>query len=177
VREGVLTTTGALPTEVKVSGRVVGVLRTADPKATLAELICSVGTYAFSWSEAFIVVPPSLAVTATVCEVKTDETVAVNCALVPFIGIDAELGTMTAGLFVERVTSAPPLGADELSVTVQTSVPAPVNEEVAQEIALNATVEDACPVPLKAMTAVPLVDELLERVSCPAAAPATDGSN
>jgi hypothetical protein len=90
------------------------------------------------------------------------------------IATETEAGTTTAGLLLERVTSAPPIGAAGLSVTVQRSLPGPVRETLPQEIALKAT---PFPVPLRAMTAVPFVEELLERVSCPVAAPVAAGSN
>jgi hypothetical protein len=174
-----VTTTGALPTDDKLSGQVERVLSATAPKATLVELICKVGTYAFNWSAKFIVTLFELAVIATDWVVKTGKTFAVNWAPVPFIGIHAEVGATTAALFVERVTSVPPIGAGEPSVTVQTSLPPPVNDTMVQEIALNAPGSDAWawPVPLRVMMAVPLVDELLERVNCPETAPAAVGLN
>jgi hypothetical protein len=109
--------------------------------------------------------------------VKTGETFAVNWPLVPFIGTHTEVGNTTAGLLLERVTSVPPIGAGALRVTVQRSVPVPVYETTPQEIALNVTETGVWPEPLRAMTAVPFGEELLEKINCPAAAPTDAGSN
>jgi len=97
----------------------------------------------------------------------TDETVAVNAALVAFAGTVTVAGTVTAALLLDRLILRPTLGAVELIVTVQASVPAPVMEALLQESALNAaeTAVAAVPVPLKAITAVLLAGELLVMVS------------
>jgi hypothetical protein len=99
--------------------------------------------------------------------VVTDETVAVKAALVAFAGTVTVAGTVTAMLLLERLILRPPLGAAALSVTVQASVPAPVMDALLQEIPLNAaeTPVAAVPVPLRAIVAVPLVEELLVMVS------------
>jgi hypothetical protein len=73
---------------------------------------------------------------------------------------------VTAGLLLARLTIRPPLGAAEVKVTVQASVPDPVMVALLQESALNAAVLGAAvPVPLRGITAVLFVDELLEMVS------------
>jgi len=105
--------------------------------------------------------------------VVTDKTVAVKAALVAFAGTVTVAGTVTAALLLDRLILRPPLGAAALSVTVQASVPDPVMD------ALSAaeTPVAAVPVPLRAITAVPLAGELLVMVSCPVAAPAAAGLN
>jgi len=75
-----------------------------------------------------------------------------------------------------RLTVKPPLPAAALSVTVQLSLPAPVIDALLQERALN-TPAPAAPVPVRLITAVALVDELLWIVTCPVAAPVVVGSN
>lgn len=109
----------------------------------------------------------------------TDKTVAVKAALVAFAGTVTVAGTVTAALLLDRLILRPPLGAAALSVTVQASVPDPVMDALLQESALSAaeTPVAAVPVPLRAITAVPLAGELLVMVSCPVAAPAAAGLN
>jgi hypothetical protein len=63
VKDGALMTTGALPTSDKVRVRVEGVFRATVPKAKLAELMSSVGTYAFNCNAKFREAPPALATT------------------------------------------------------------------------------------------------------------------
>jgi hypothetical protein len=90
----------------------------------------------------------------------------VNAALVAFAGTVTVDGTVTAASLLDRLILRPPLGAVELRVTVQASVPAPVMDALLQESALNAgTVPVVMPVPLRAIVAEPLVEELLVRVS------------
>ena len=79
-----------------------------------------------------------LAVRVTVCAVATDDTVAVNPALVAFAGTVTVAGTATAALPLDTLTLRPPLGAAALSVTVQESVPEPIMDPVLQESALSA---------------------------------------
>jgi hypothetical protein len=65
-----------------------------------------------------------------------------------------------------------------VSVTVQASVPDPVMAPLLQDSALNAAEPvPVVPVPLKLITGVPDVEELLAIVNCPVAAPVADGSN
>jgi hypothetical protein len=122
--------------------------------------------------------PPALAVRATVWAVLTDETVAVNPALVAFAGTVTVAGTVTAALLLDRLTLRPLLGAAAFSVTVQASVPEPVMDELLQESAVSAAaVVPAVPVPFRVIAAVALVEELLAMVSCPVAAPSVAGLN
>jgi hypothetical protein len=72
-------------------------------------------------------------------------------------------GTTTAESLLERATATPPLCAAPLRVTVQASVPAPVIEDCAQEIALNAA---DTPAALISMVRLP-ADELLVIVTIP----------
>lgn len=67
----------------------------------------------------------------------TDDTVAVNPALVAFAGTVTVAGTETAALLLDRLTSSPLLDAGALSVTEQVSVPDPVIEALLQEIPLS----------------------------------------
>jgi hypothetical protein len=99
--------------------------------------------------------------------------VAVNAALAAPAATVVEAGKVTAELLLARVTARPPLGAPVFSATVQASVPAPVIELLLQFKA----VRTAMPVPLSPITAVPPVEELLVRVSCPEATAAVAGSN
>ena len=116
---------------------------------------------------------PALAVRVAVCALATEVTLAVNPALIAPAGIVTEPGTVTVLLLLDRLTKNPPLAAAELRVTVQASVPAPVNEPVAQANALRT----GTPIPLRpTMLDVP-VEELLLSVSWPAAAPVTVGAN
>jgi hypothetical protein len=90
----------------------------------------------------------------------------VNPALVAFAGTVTEPGTVTAGLLLARLTIRPPPGATAVKFTVQASVPDPARAALLQERALNAAVLGAAvPVPLRVITAVLFVDELLEMVS------------
>jgi hypothetical protein len=159
-----LMVTGAAPVEVKVTDCVVAVLTCTFPKATLAALMLSVGTAAFNCRAKLFEMPPEAAVRVTACAVPTDDTPAVNPALVAFTGTVIVAGTVTAALLLERIMLSPPLAAAEVSVTVQASVPDPVMDPLLQESALN-SVGVEVPVPLRTITAVPLVEELLLMLS------------
>ena len=137
------------------------------PKATLVALTLSVGTTAFNCRAKVSETLPALAVSVTACAVATDDTVAVNVALVALAGTVTVAGTVTAVLLLARLTTRPLLAAATFSVTVQASVPDPVMDELLQESALNAAVPAgaAVPVPLSPITAVALVEELLVMVS------------
>jgi NhaP-type Na+/H+ or K+/H+ antiporter len=113
-----------------------------------------------------------------VCSELTGEMVAVNPALVAPAGTVTVAGTVTAALLLDRLTLRPPLGAAAFSVTVQASVPDPVMDALLQESALNAASGVAAvPVPLRLITAVPLVEELLMTVIAPVSVPAAAGLN
>jgi hypothetical protein len=176
VRAPELMVTGDVPVEVNVTGSVVGVFNDTLPNARLAGLIVNVAAAAFNCRAKVLETLPALAVNVTACAVVTDVTVAVNPALVAFAATVTEAGTVTAALLLARLTVKPPLPAAALSVTVQLSLPAPVIDALLQERALN-TPAPAAPVPVRLITAVALVDELLWIVSCPVAAPLVVGSN
>ena len=103
-------------------------------------------------------------VSVAVCAVVTADTVAVNAAVVAPAGTVTEAGTITAVLLLLNATAIPPVGALEASVAVQVSVPAPVNEALAHEIAVNAGA--ATPAALSLMVMLP-PDELLVIVATP----------
>jgi len=67
-------------------------------------------------------------------------------------------------LLLVKDTLKPPLPAAPLSVTVQASLPAPVIDALLQDSALKVAAT-AVPVPVRPITAVPLVEELLWIVS------------
>ena len=87
-----------------------------------------------------------------------------NPALVALAGTTTVAGTVTAVLLLLNPTLTPPLPAAELRVTVQLSLPAPVSDALLQDTELSVP-GTAVPVPLTAITTVPLVDELLWIVS------------
>jgi hypothetical protein len=107
--------------------------------------------------------------------VVTEATVDVNPALVAPAATVTVAGRVTAALLLARLTLRPPVGAAPVKVTVQTSLPDPVNEAFVQETVLK--VAAATPVPLRLIAAVPLVEEVLVTVNLPVAAPAVVGSN
>ena len=159
-----LMVTGAVPVEVNVTGSVDGVFTVTLPNARLAGLMVNVGTAAFNCKAKVLETPPALAVRVTDCAVVTEDTVAVNPALVALAGTTTVAGTVTAVLLLLKPTLTPPLPAAELSVTVQLSLPAPVIDALLQDTELNVPAT-AVPVPVRPITAVPLVDELLWMVS------------
>ena len=87
-----------------------------------------------------------------------------NPALVAPDGTATALGTITAELLLDRFTVKPLLEAAEVKVTLQASAPAPVMVPLSQESRLNAAA-GGVPVPLRLITVVPLVEELLAIVS------------
>jgi hypothetical protein len=88
----------------------------------------------------------------------------VNPALTAPAGTVTVLGTVTAELLLDKFTFSPPLGAPADISTVHASVPDPVIVPLLQDSALSVA-DTGAPVPLRLMTAVPLVDELLLIVS------------
>src|SRR5580692_7565390 len=171
-----LMVTGAVPVEVNVTGSVDGVFTVTLPNARLAGLMVNVGTPAFSCRAKVLETPPEFAVRVTACAVATDDTVAVNAALLALAGTTTVAGTVTAALLLVTDTLKPPLPAGPLSVTVQASLPAPVIDALLQDSALKVAAT-AVPVPVMPITAVPLVEEVLWMVSWPVTAPAAVGSN
>jgi hypothetical protein len=105
--------------------------------------------------------------------VLTDKTVAVKMAVVAPAATVTEAGTVTAELLLARPTANPPLAAATFSVTVQLSVPALVIDPLVHVNPLNRGI----PNPLRLTTVDVPFDELLVKVSEPAAAPAAVGSN
>jgi hypothetical protein len=155
-----LMVTGAVPVDVNVTGSVVGVFTVTLPNAILAGLIVNVGTDAFNCRAKFLETLPALAVRVTACAVVTDDTLAVNPALVALAATVTVAGTVTAALLLARLTLKPPLPAAAVSVTVQLSLPAPVIDALLQERVLNVPCA-AIPVPVRLIAAVAFVDELL----------------
>jgi hypothetical protein len=103
-----------------------------DPLAQLNEDRFVVGTAAASCRAKVFVTPLALAVNVTVCAVLTDETVAVNVALLAPAATVTVAGTVTAELLLARRTANPLLAAALFNFTVQVSVPAPVIDPLAQ---------------------------------------------
>jgi hypothetical protein len=163
-----LMVTGAVPVEVNITGSADGVLTVTLPKPRLSGMIVNVGTAAFNCRAKVLETPPALAVRVTACAVETDDTVAVNPALLALAGTTTVAGTVTAALLLVTDTLKPPLPAGPLSVTVQASLPAPVIDALLQDSALKVAgpaVPVPVPVPVRPIIAVPLVEELLWMVS------------
>ena len=137
---------------------------------------------------------PALAIRVADCAELTAVTLAMKAALVAFAGTVTVEGTLTAALFVNRLTFNPADADGAFRVIVQRSVPAPVIDALLQVSALNVAepiggtlgvvgglggAVDALdvPIPLSAMTAVLPVDELLLTVNCPVWVPAATGLN
>jgi hypothetical protein len=137
-----LMVTGVAPVEVNITGSVVGVFTITLPNAALAGLMVSVGPAGvgpamFSCRAKLLETLPALAVRVTACADVTDDTLVVNPALLVFAGTITLVGTVAAAALLARLTLKPPLPAAAVSVTVQLSVPAPVNDALLQESALN----------------------------------------
>ena len=143
------------------------------PKLRLEELRPSVEVAGLSCSVNVGSALLALAVSVTVCALDTADTVAEKLALLAPAATFTDAGTVTAVLLLARLTENPPLAAAALRVTVQASDPAPVMVELAQDSAVST----GTPVPVKAIEAEAPVDELLERLSVPVAAPDAAGSN
>jgi hypothetical protein len=131
-----------------------------------------VGIDATSWIAKLTIAVPADAVSVAVWAVETEAAVAVKLAVAEPARTVTEAGVVTDALLLVKVTAKPPVAAGVFRVTVQMSVPAPVMEAVAQEIAVRTGV----PVPVR-LIAAGLVLELLATVSWPVAAPAVAGSN
>ena len=59
---------------------------------------------AFNFRAKLLETPPALAVSVTACADVTDDTLAVNAALVAFAGTVTVTGTLTAALLLARLT-------------------------------------------------------------------------
>ena len=169
-----LTTTGKVPVEVSVTDWVAGESRVTLPKAIVVALTLNrvVPDEPSEIAKVFDTLP-AVAVSVTVAAVLTAETVAVKVALVAPAATVTEAGTVTFELLLARLTANPPVAAAAFNVTVQLSVPAPVNEPLVQV----SPVSTGTPVPLRLTVVVVPVEELLVSVSDPVAAPAAVGSN
>jgi hypothetical protein len=98
--------------------------------------------------------------------------VAVNWAEVVFAETVTPEGTVTAALLLDRFTTWPPLGAGELKIAVQASVPAPVMEALLHESDASELVPFPC-----SRTIAEGAEELLATVNWPSDEPAEGGSN
>jgi hypothetical protein len=90
---------------------------------------------------------PCVAVSFTVCEVVTADTVAAKLALVAPEGTDTEAGTITVSLLLARLINMPLLGAGAVNATLQESMPAPIIDELAQFRLVNEAANPANPFP------------------------------
>ena len=167
------TVTYVLPVEVNVTACVVVEFTATLPNARLAVLTLSVGVAAPSCKENVCVTVPALAVSDTVAAVLTVETVAEKLAAVAPAATVTAAGTVTALLLLARLTWNPPLAAAAFRVTVQLSVPAPVNEPLVQLSPLST----GTPVPLRPTTVEEPPEELLVIVNCPVTGPDAVGLN
>ena len=100
----------------------------------------NIGVVAFNCRIKVSETVPAFAVIVTDSAFPTDNTVAVNTAVVALSGTVTEAGTVTSVLLLDRFTLSPPEGAAALRVTVHESAPEPVVAALAQESALNAGV-------------------------------------
>lgn len=132
-----VTVTGTFPVELRVSVCEVDVLTATVPKEIVDALIVNVGLAAINCRLTLLDTPAAAAVSTTVCAVLTDVTVARKIALVDPAAIKTDVGTITDLLLLVTVTIIPVLGAGELRVTVQESVPDPVIDPFVQESALS----------------------------------------
>ena len=103
----------------------------------------------------------------------TAETVAVKLAEVAPAATVTDVGIVTDELLLARLTVKPPVAAATFSDTVQLSVPAPVNDPLLQLSPLKT----GTPLPLRLITLVVPLEELLVSVREPETAPAAAGSN
>jgi hypothetical protein len=167
------TVTAAVPVADKITVCVAAVFTESLPKVNVVALTVSVGTEDPSCNEKVFDTLLALAVSVTVCAVLTVLTVAVNVALFDPDATVTDAGTVTAVLLLARLMAKPPVAAAAFNVTVQLSVPAPVNDPLVQVSPVNT----GTPVPLKLIAVDVPVDELLVSVRVPEAGPAAAGSN
>jgi hypothetical protein len=165
VTVALVTVTGPVPVDVRVTDWAEVEFTATEPKATLEELMPNVDVQAFSWIAKPRLAPPELAARVTDWAEVADETVAEKPALVAPLGTKTVAGTVTAGLLLDSAIAIPPLGAAPDRLTVHASVPAPVYVLVPQERELK--VDAATPAPLMFTTALAFVEELLEIVITP----------
>jgi hypothetical protein len=148
--------TAAIPEEVSVTGSVDDVFTVTSPNARLAGLMvnCEPAAAAFSCKAKVLETLPALAVRVTACAVVTEDTVAVNPALVALAGTTTVAGTATAALLLARLTLKPALPAATARVTVQLSLPDPVIDALVHESAPNVA-GTAVPVAAGVFTTIP----------------------
>ncbi len=168
-----LTVTAAVPVEDRVRVCVVAAFTFTLPKDKLDELMLRVGTAVPSDTAKVSVTLPALAVRVAVWAVATEETVAVKLAVVEPAATITVAGTVAALLLLAKLTVNPPVAAAAFSVTVQLSVPDPVNEPLVQLSPLNI----GTPMPLRLTPVEVPPEELLVSISWPVAAPAVVGPN
>jgi hypothetical protein len=170
--------TGAVPVEVKTTGRVDDFPTYTFPKLMLVVLVLMlrVGTAAFNCSEKLFEILLAVAVNVTDCAELTANAFAVKLTLVALADTITDDGTVTPALLLERFTSIPPLGAELLSATVQASVPAPVIDALLQETALSVGKfeEEADPLPCS-FTVAERLEVGLMILNCPVASVAALG--
>jgi hypothetical protein len=167
--------TAAAPVELTFTVCVTGVLTLTLPKVKLVALRVSEG-FATSTSTSVVSdTPPALAVRTTLCGELTEEAVAWKLPLVAPASTVIDAGTEIAALLLARLICIPPLPAAALRLTEQESVP---NSGIALLLHVNAfnTGPAVKPIPLNPTTEVAPVVALVVIVSCPLAAPATEGS-
>jgi hypothetical protein len=103
--------------------------------------------------------------------------VAEKATLVALAGTVTVAGTATAALLLERLTLSPPLPAAVLRFTVQASLPDPVIETLVQESVFSVPgAAVLVPVPLRLITPIGFVEELLVKVRAPVTFPVAGGS-
>ena len=100
-----------------------------------------VGTAAFNCRAKVLETLPVLAVSIAAWAAATEDTVAVNPALLAFAGTVTAAGNVTIGLLLDKLTLSPVAGAVPVKVTRQESVAAPVMDALSQDTALNADCE------------------------------------
>ena len=100
-----LTRTGAVPVDASVTGSVNAVDVVTSPNVRLVGSIVNFGTDAFNCRVKLLETPPALAVIVTLRSDVTDDTLAVNRALLAFAGTVTVRGTVTAVLLLARLTS------------------------------------------------------------------------
>jgi hypothetical protein len=95
-----------VPVDTKVTK--YSVFTTTSPNGMAATLILSIGGVPFNCSVTVFETLPALASNITVCVEPTDDTVAVNPALVAFAGTVTVAGAQTAPLRARRCSAGKP---------------------------------------------------------------------
>jgi hypothetical protein len=152
---------------------VVEALITAVPKEMLFAFRLSAAEAAFSCNESVFEEVLLVAVNTADCALVTDDTFAVNDALVAVAGTVTEAGTVTILLLLVRLTLTPPVGAEPDRLTTQESANDPVIDALLQLTALMFGVT-VVPVPLRLTVAE---GALLAIVNTPLVEMAEVGSN